>query len=104
VTSDTPRFRLGIIAVVAMSLFAALFARLWYLQVLSAPDFRAQAQLNSIRTVEDPAPRGRILDRNGKVIVDTLPRIQNHEHPWIREYFHGPRGRREAGAGKTGGA
>src|SRR3954468_3574206 len=69
-TSDTPRFRLGIIAVVGVSLFAALFARLWYLQVLSAPDFRAQAQLNSIRTVEDPAPRGRILDRNGKVIVD----------------------------------
>jgi penicillin-binding protein 2 len=69
-TSDTPRFRLGIIAVVALSLFAALFARLWYLQVLSAPDFRLQAQANSIRTVDDPAPRGRILDRNGKVIVD----------------------------------
>lgn len=69
-TSDTPRFRLGIVAIVAVSLFAALFARLWYLQVLSAPDFRAQAQLNAIRTVEDPAPRGRILDRNGKVLVD----------------------------------
>ena len=69
-TSDTPRFRLGIIAVIAVSLFAALFARLWYLQVLSAPDFRMQAQANSIRTVEDPAPRGRILDRNGKVLVD----------------------------------
>jgi len=69
-TQDTPRFRLGIIAVVAVSLFAALFARLWYLQVLSAPDFRLQAQANSIRTVEDPAPRGRILDRNGRVLVD----------------------------------
>src|SRR5687767_15802282 len=69
-TQVTRPFRLGIIAVVAMSLFAALFARLWYLQVLSAPDFRLQAQANSIRTVDDPAPRGRILDRKGTVLVD----------------------------------
>jgi phospholipid/cholesterol/gamma-HCH transport system ATP-binding protein len=35
-----------------------------------------------------------LVDR--RVIVDTLPRIKDHEHPWIREYFHGPRGRRAA--------
>lgn len=69
-TADTPRLRLGIIAVVALSLFAALFARLYYLQVLSAPEFRLQARANAIRVIEEPAPRGRILDRNGKVIVD----------------------------------
>jgi phospholipid/cholesterol/gamma-HCH transport system ATP-binding protein len=28
-----------------------------------------------------------------KVIVDTLPGIVRNEHPWIREYFHGARGR-----------
>lgn len=28
-----------------------------------------------------------------KVIVDTLPGIVRNEHPWIREYFHGVRGR-----------
>jgi len=43
-----------------------------------------------------------LVDR--RVIVDTLPRIKNHEHPWIREYFHGPRGQREAGAGGSVGA
>lgn len=32
-----------------------------------------------------------LVDR--KVIVDTLAGIMNHPHPWIREYFHGPRGR-----------
>lgn len=41
---------------------------------------------------------------DGRVIVDTLPRIKNHEHPWIREYFHGPRGRRETAAGASLGA
>jgi phospholipid/cholesterol/gamma-HCH transport system ATP-binding protein len=32
-----------------------------------------------------------------KVIVDTLPGIVRNEHPWIREYFHGARGRVMAG-------
>jgi phospholipid/cholesterol/gamma-HCH transport system ATP-binding protein len=30
---------------------------------------------------------------DGKVIVDTLPGMVRNEHPWIREYFHGARGR-----------
>jgi phospholipid/cholesterol/gamma-HCH transport system ATP-binding protein len=37
-----------------------------------------------------------------KVIVDTLEGIVRNEHPWIREYFHGARGRlvdMEAGGG-----
>ena len=36
---------------------------------------------------------------DGKVIVDTLPGIVRNEHPWIREYFHGARGRLMAAAG-----
>jgi phospholipid/cholesterol/gamma-HCH transport system ATP-binding protein len=28
-----------------------------------------------------------------KVIIDTLPKLLQHPHPWIREYFHGPRAR-----------
>jgi len=32
-----------------------------------------------------------LVDR--KVIVDTLEAIVAHEHPWIRHYFHGGRGR-----------
>lgn len=69
-TQDTPRLRLGILAIVALSLFAALFTRLWYLQVLSAPDLQLRAQSNITQVVTEPAPRGRILDRNGKVLVD----------------------------------
>ena len=39
---------------------------------------------------------------DAKVIVDTLEGIVRNEHPWIREYFHGARGRlidMEAGGG-----
>jgi phospholipid/cholesterol/gamma-HCH transport system ATP-binding protein len=32
-----------------------------------------------------------LVDR--KIVVDTLPGIMKHPHPWIREYFHGPRAR-----------
>jgi len=30
---------------------------------------------------------------DGKVIVDTLEKIVDYDHPWIRHYFHGARGR-----------
>jgi phospholipid/cholesterol/gamma-HCH transport system ATP-binding protein len=42
-----------------------------------------------------------LVDR--KVIVDTLQGIVRNEHPWIREYFHGARGR-VAGAGNGEGS
>jgi phospholipid/cholesterol/gamma-HCH transport system ATP-binding protein len=32
-----------------------------------------------------------LVDR--KIVVDTLPGIMKHPHPWIQEYFHGPRAR-----------
>ena len=40
-----------------------------------------------------------LIDR--KIVVDTLQGIMNNPHPWIREYFHGPRARAaQASAGK----
>lgn len=64
------RFRMTAIAVVVACLFGALFVRLWYLQVLNTGQFRVAAQQNGVQIVYTAAPRGRILDRNGKVIVD----------------------------------
>ena len=32
-----------------------------------------------------------LVDR--KIVVDTLAAIMKHPHPWIQEYFHGPRAR-----------
>jgi penicillin-binding protein 2 len=69
-TSDTPRLRLAIVGIVALSLFAALFARLYFLQVLAAPEYKLQAQANQVRVVSEPAPRGRILDAWGRVLVE----------------------------------
>jgi penicillin-binding protein 2 len=51
-------------------MFSIIFFRLWYLQVLSGDRYLAEAQNNQVRVIQVPAPRGEVLDRNGKVLVD----------------------------------
>jgi penicillin-binding protein 2 len=68
--NDSPRLRLGILGLVMLSLFATLFARLWYLQILAHDEFSLQATANRERVILEQAPRGRILDRNMNVLVD----------------------------------
>jgi penicillin-binding protein 2 len=70
VTAQSPRVRLSLVAIVSLALFASLFARLYDLQVVGADSYQVQAEANRVRVVQVPAPRGRILDRNGKVLVD----------------------------------
>jgi penicillin-binding protein 2 len=70
VTDDSPRLRLSILGVVALALFSALFARLWFLQVVGSPEYQLQAELLRTREINIEAPRGRILDAQGRVIVD----------------------------------
>ncbi|MEE9415662.1 MAG: penicillin-binding transpeptidase domain-containing protein [Acidimicrobiales bacterium] len=69
-TPELTRFRLRIIAIVGVSLFIALFVRLWFVQVVAAEQAQFQAQENIIRIVREQGPRGRILDRSGKVLVE----------------------------------
>ena len=65
-------FRVGVLGVVALAVFAVLFFRLWSLQVLSGDMYLAEAQGNQLRTIRIEAPRGTILDRRGRVIVDNI--------------------------------
>jgi len=67
---DSQRVRLRLFAFVAFTLFGALVARLWYLQALESEGFQREALTNVLEPVYEEAPRGRILDRNGRVIVD----------------------------------
>jgi penicillin-binding protein 2 len=68
----SPQVRLTIILVVVACLFAALFARLWFLQVMNAPKAQAAAENNGVRLIYNQAPRGLILDRNGHVLVGNV--------------------------------
>jgi penicillin-binding protein 2 len=62
--------RLSILTFVVFALLLALFSRLWYLQVLATDTYGQLAVGNRVRQVLLEAPRGRILDRAGRVIVD----------------------------------
>ncbi|MGI8592819.1 MAG: penicillin-binding transpeptidase domain-containing protein, partial [Solirubrobacteraceae bacterium] len=63
-------FRVALAGGVAVTIFAIIFFRLWFLQVLSGDQFLATANDNRIRDVRVPAPRGDIVDRQGRTLVD----------------------------------
>ncbi len=76
-----------------------LGAGLWRLQVLGASNYRVLAEQNRIRKVPVLAPRGRIFDREGRIIVDNYPSVscfllregQNHleqDLPLIADGLH----------------
>ncbi|MBU97904.1 MAG: penicillin-binding protein 2 [Acidimicrobiaceae bacterium] len=69
------RLRLAILAAVAVSLFVPLVARLWYLQVIKETAFIERAADNTTETIIETAPRGRILDAEGRVLVDNRASI-----------------------------
>ncbi|QXC62723.1 hypothetical protein KSP35_08005 [Aquihabitans sp. G128] len=72
----TSRARLGLVAITALSLFGALFARLWFLQIVEGSSYAQQVTANQTRTVVIPAPRGKILDRTGLALVDNRDSIE----------------------------
>lgn len=63
--------RVAIISALAIAMFSVIFFRLWYLQVLSGEQYVHQANVNRVRDLPIPAPRGELLDREGKPIVES---------------------------------
>jgi penicillin-binding protein 2 len=74
-------FRVAVLGGVALVLFSIVFLRLWYLQVLSGDKYLAEAQNNQVREIRVQAPRGEILDRNGKVLVDNRTALSLQVEP-----------------------
>ena len=58
-----------VLAVVALSMFLVLTARLWYLQALKSDEARDVATTNITRVINIEAPRGQIYDSSGKLLV-----------------------------------
>jgi penicillin-binding protein 2 len=65
--------RFVVVQYVIVAIFLGLIYQLWQLQVLQQSKYEVLAEHNRIRTEPIPAPRGRILDREGRVIVDNYP-------------------------------
>jgi penicillin-binding protein 2 len=62
-------WRVALLGGIALALFAIIFFRLWYLQVLSGDQYLAEANDNQVRQERIQAPRGDVVDRNGETIV-----------------------------------
>ncbi len=62
--------RIAVVGGVGVALFAILFFRLWSLQVLDGSENLAEAKNNRTRSTKIVAPRGKIVARNGQVLVD----------------------------------
>ena len=73
--TDSNQIRLGVIGIVALSLFLALFGRLWFLQGIERQEFEAASVSNRLRVLHTEGPRGRIFDINGRVLVDNRTQI-----------------------------
>ena len=63
--------RVAIVGSVALALFAVIFFRLWYLQILSGDKYVRAATVNRVSDLAIAAPRGEVLDRNGNPLVDS---------------------------------
>jgi penicillin-binding protein 2 len=65
--------RVALFGGLAVVLFTVIFFRLWVLQVLSTDQYQSEAAASRLRTVRVTAARGRVLDVNGKVLVENRP-------------------------------
>lgn len=65
--------RIPFIRVVAILVFLFLLMGLWNLQILQNSYYKEMAERNQIRSITLVAPRGKIIDRNGQIIVDNRP-------------------------------
>ena len=72
-TSQNLRARLRFIQVLVVLMLGVLSVRLYVLQVVRGERYAEIAQNQRRRRLPIPAPRGRILDREGRLIVDSRP-------------------------------
>jgi cell division protein FtsI (penicillin-binding protein 3) len=71
--SKTPVWRSKfIVAAIALS-FTGLAGRAAYVQVFNNDFFQHQGEVRFTRTLELPANRGRIVDRNGLILASSVP-------------------------------
>jgi len=70
-----PAFKLTIVQYAIVAILLVLLSGLWRLQVVGAQNYRTLAEQNRIRKVPILAPRGKLFDRQGRLVVDNYPSV-----------------------------
>ena len=68
-----PQERLAAASYVIVGMIALLLLGFWKLQVVDSDKYGQMAERNRVRSIPIIAPRGRMLDRDGRVLVDNYP-------------------------------
>jgi len=71
--SKTPPWRSKFLVALVGASFCVLLSRALYVQVIGTDFFQKQGEIRYARTLELPASRGRILDRNGLILASSIP-------------------------------
>jgi penicillin-binding protein 2 len=69
---NDPQLRL--LALLLAGGFFILLSGLWWVQVVSAREYQNHLEMQAYRTIRMPAVRGKILDREGRVLADNRAR------------------------------
>lgn len=65
--------RVGLVAIIMLAAFSIFVLRLFQLQIVEGADLASRSARNSIRTLRLEAPRGDVVDREGRVLATTRP-------------------------------
>ena len=68
-----PQGRLALVSYLFVAVVALLMVGFWKLQVVQSGHFVDLAERNRVRSIPIIAPRGPMLDREGRVLVDSYP-------------------------------
>ena len=68
-----PQARLAVVSYIIVGMIGVLLLGFWKLQVIDADKYSQMAERNRVRSIPIIAPRGRMLDRDGRVLVDNRP-------------------------------
>jgi penicillin-binding protein 2 len=68
-----PQGRLALVSYVSVFFVVLLLVGFWKLEVVQSDHFADLAEKNQIRSIPIIAPRGAMLDREGRVLVDSYP-------------------------------
>ncbi|GAC1428120.1 MAG: hypothetical protein NVSMB62_26050 [Acidobacteriaceae bacterium] len=67
--------KLHVTQYLVVAVLALLAAGMWRLQIVGVESYRQLAEANRVRKIPVLAPRGRIFDRDGRMIVDNYPSV-----------------------------
>jgi len=70
-----PQGRLALVSYLSVAFVALLLVGFWKLQVVQSGHFADLAERNRVRSIPIIAPRGPMLDRDGRILVDSYPSI-----------------------------